>query len=44
MTERIEVKKQVKVRRLGEKENYKYLWILEAGTINQVEMKDKKRK
>ena len=31
-----------KIRTLGEKETYKYLGILEADTIKQVEMKEKK--
>ena len=31
------------IRILGEKENYKYLGILEAGTIKQEEMKEKKK-
>ena len=29
-----------KIRTLGEKETYEYLWILEAGTIKQVEMNE----
>ena len=29
------------IRTLGEKENYKYLWILEADTIKQAKMKEK---
>ena len=29
------------IRKLGEKENYKYGRILEVDTINQVEMKEK---
>ena len=33
-----------KSRKLGENETYKYLGILEADTIKQVEMKDKIRK
>ena len=32
-----------KSRTLGEKETYKYLGILEADTIKQVEMKEKKK-
>ena len=28
---------------IGEKETYKYLWILEADTIKQVEMKEKNK-
>ena len=35
---------QDKIRTLGEKETYKYLDILEADTIKQVEMKDKIQK
>ena len=35
---------QDKIRKLGEKETYKYLGILEADTIKQVEMKDKIKK
>ena len=41
LTGRIELPNQDKIRTLGEKENYKYLAILEADTIKQVEMKDK---
>ena len=33
-----------KIRTLGEMENYKYLSILETGTIKQVEMKEKIQK
>ena len=33
-----------KIRTLGEKETYKYLGILEADTIKQVEMKEKNLK
>ena len=33
MTEGIELLNQVKIRMLGKKETYKYLWILEADTI-----------
>ena len=32
-----------KIRKLGEKETYKYLIILEADTIKQVEMKERKK-
>ena len=41
MTEGVELPNQVIIRTLGEKETYKYLGILEAGTIKQVEMKEK---
>ena len=41
MTEGIELPNQEKIRTLGEKENYKYLGILEVDTIKQVEMKEK---
>ena len=41
MTEGIELPNQEKIRMLGEKETYKYLGILEADTIKQVEMKEK---
>ena len=43
MTERIEVpkKKKRKIRRIGEKETYKYLVILEVDTIKQAVMKEK---
>ena len=34
---------QEKTRTLGEKETFKYMEILEADTIKQVEMKEKKR-
>ena len=44
MTERVELPNQEKIRMLGEKETYKYLGILEADTIKQVEMKEKKFK
>ncbi len=44
MTERIELPNQEKIRTLGEKETYKYLGILEADTIEQVEMKEKIKK
>ena len=39
MMEGIELPNQEKIRILGEKETYKYLGILEAETIKQVEMK-----
>ena len=44
MTEGIELPNQEKIRMLGEKKTYKYLEILEADTIKQVEMKEKKIK
>ena len=40
----MELPNQDKIRMLGEKETYKYLGILEADTIKQVEMKDKIQK
>ena len=40
----MELPNQDKIRSLEENENYKYLGILEADTIKQVEMKDKFRK
>ena len=39
-----ELLNQEKIRNLGEKETNKYLWILEADIIKQVEMKEKIRK
>ena len=39
MTEGIELPNQEKIRTFGEKKIYKYLSILEANTIKQVEMK-----
>ena len=39
--EGIEMSNQERIRTLGEKENYKYLGILDADTIQQVEMKEK---
>ena len=39
--DRMELPNQEKIRMLGEMETYKYLWILEAHTIKQVEMKEK---
>ena len=39
----IERPNQDKIRTLGEKETYKYLGILEADTIKEAEMKEKKR-
>ena len=44
MTDGIELPNHDKTRTLGENETYKYLGILEADTIKQVEMKDKIRK
>ena len=44
MTGGMELPNQNKIRTLGEKETYKYLAILEADTIKQVEMKDKIKK
>ena len=40
MTEGMELPNQEKIRTLGEKETCKYLGILEAGTIKQVEIKE----
>ena len=42
LTDGMEIPNQDKIRTLAEKENYKYLGILEAATIKQVEMKEKK--
>ena len=44
MTYGMELPNQDKIRALGENETYKYLGILEADTIKQVQMKDKIRK
>ena len=44
LTDGIELPKQDKIRTLEENETYKYLGILEADTIKQVEMKDKLQK
>ena len=44
ITEGIELPNQDKIRTLTENETYKYLGILEADTINQVEMKNKIQK
>ena len=41
---RMELPNQDKIRTLTENETYKYLGILEADTIKQVEMKDKIQK
>ena len=40
MTERMDLLNPEKIRTLGEKETYKYLAILEAGTIKHAEMKE----
>ena len=44
LTDGMELPNQDKIRTLGEKETYKYLGILEADTIKQVEMKEKIQK
>ena len=44
MTDGMEQSNQEKVRTLGEMETYKYLEILEADTIKQVEIKEKIKK
>ena len=44
ITEEIELSNQERIRMLWEKENYKYLGILEVDTIKQVEIKEKIRK
>ena len=44
ITEGIELSNQERIRKLGEKENYKYLKILEADTIKQALIKEKKEK
>ena len=44
LIDRMELPNQDKIRMLGEKETYKYLGILEADTIKQVEMKEKIKK
>ena len=44
LTNGMELPRQDKIRTLGDKETYKYLGILEADTIKQVEMKDKIKK
>ena len=44
LTDGMELPNQDKIRTLGEKETYKYLGILEADTIKQVEMKEKTKK
>ena len=40
LTGGMELLKQDKIRTIGKKETYKYLGILKADTIEQVEMKD----
>ena len=44
MTKGMEQPNQGNIRTLGEKETYKYLGILEADTIKQMEMKEKNKK
>ena len=44
LMERIELPNHEKIRMLGEKETFKYLEILEADTIQQVETKEKIKK
>ena len=44
ITEGIELTNQERIRTLGEKKNYKNLWIFEVDTIKQAEMKERKRK
>ena len=44
MTDGVELPNHDEIRTLGENETYKYLGILEAETIKQVEIKDKIRK
>ena len=44
MTEGVELPNQVEIRTLEEKETYKYLGILKADTIKQVERKEKFKK
>ena len=41
ITEEIQLPNQERIRTLAEKENSKFLGILEAGTIKQAEMKEK---
>ena len=41
ITEGIELLHQEKIRSLRENKNYKYLWVLEADNIEEVEMKEK---
>ena len=44
LTDGMELLNKEKIRTPGEKETYKYLGILEAGTIKQVKMKEKIKK
>ena len=44
LTDGMEIPNQDKIRTLEEKESFKYLGILEAETIKQVEMKEKIQK
>ena len=44
MTDGMKLPNNDKIRTLGQNETYKYLGVLEADTIKQVEMKDKIRK
>ena len=44
MTEGVELPNQVIIRTIGEKEIYKYLWILDVDIIKQVAMKEKIKK
>ena len=44
LTDGMELTNQDKIRTIWEKETYKYLGILEADTITQVEMKEKIKK
>ena len=44
MTEGMELPNHDKIRTLGKNETYKYVGILEADTVKQVEMKDTTRK
>ena len=44
LTDGMELPNQDKIKTFTENENYKYLGILEADTIKQVEMKDKIQK
>ena len=41
MRDGMELPHQDKIKTLGKRETYKYLWILEADTIEQVKMKEK---
>ena len=44
MMEGIDLPNQEKIITIAEKEMYKYLWILEADTIKQVEIKEEIKK